>query len=67
MMKNNMRDSKIIHEQPLEREGEEFKIGNVYVTPTNEFYVELKKGTTTMNIRIQELKDELNSGKTRFK
>ena len=66
MMMNNMRDAKLIQDQPLERGGEEFRIGNVYVTGNNEFYVELKKGNTTMNMRIQELKEELNSGKTKL-
>jgi hypothetical protein len=66
MMMNNMRDAKLIQDQPLERGGEEFRIGNVYVTCNNEFYVELKKGNTTMNMRIQELKEELNSGKTKL-
>ena len=62
-----MRDAILLKEKPLERGGHEFKIGDVYLAPNGEFYIELKKGSTTMNIRIQGLKEELNSGISKIK
>jgi hypothetical protein len=62
-----MRDAILVKEKPLERGSDEFKIGDVYLAPNGEFYIELKKGGTTMNMRIQELKEELNSGTSRIK
>jgi hypothetical protein len=62
-----MRDAILVKEKPLERGSDEFKIGDVYLAPNGEFYIELKKGGTTMNMRIQELKEELNSGRSRIK
>ena len=62
-----MRDAILVKEKPLERGGTEFKIGDVYLAPNGEFYIELKKGGTTMNMRIQELKEELNSGEAKLK
>lgn len=62
-----MRDAILLKEKPLERGGHEFKIGDVYLAPNGEFYIELKKGGSTMNMRIQELKEELNSGTCRIK
>jgi hypothetical protein len=62
-----MRDAILVKEKPLERGSDEFKIGDVYLAPNGEFYIELKKSGTTMNMRIQELKEELNSGTSRIK
>ncbi len=62
-----MRDAILVKEKPLERGSDEFKIGDVYLAPNGEFYIELKKAGTTMNMRIQELKEELNSGTSRIK
>jgi hypothetical protein len=62
-----VRDAILLKEKPLERGGHEFKIGDVYLAPNGEFYIELKKGSTTMNMRIQELQKELNSGSCRIK
>ena len=62
-----MRDAILLKEKPLERGDHEFKIGDVYLAPNGEFYIELKKGSTTMNMRIQELQKELNSGSCRIK
>jgi len=62
-----MRDAILVKEKPLERGSDEFKIGDVYLAPNGEFYIELKKGGTTVNMRIQELKEELNSGTSRIK
>ena len=62
-----MRDAILLKEKPLERGSDEFKIGDVYLAPNGEFYIELKKGGTTMNMRIQELKEELNSGTSKIK
>jgi hypothetical protein len=62
-----MRDAILVKEKPLERGSDEFKIGDVYLAPNGEFYIELKKGGTTMNMRIQELKEELNSGTSKIK
>jgi hypothetical protein len=61
-----MRDAILLKEKPLERGGKEFKIGDVYLAPNGEFYIELKKNGTTMNMRIQELKKELNSGTSKI-
>ena len=61
-----MRDAILLKEKPLERGESEFEIGDVYLAPNGEFYIELKKGGTTMNMRIQELKEELNSGKSKI-
>jgi hypothetical protein len=61
-----MRDAILVKEKPLERGSDEFKIGDVYLAPNGEFYIELKKGGTTMNMRIQELKEELNSGTSKI-
>lgn len=49
------------------RGSEEFKIGDTYLAANGEFYIELKKGGSTMNIRIQELMAEMNSGATKIK
>ena len=62
-----MRDAILLKEKPLERGESEFEIGDLYLAPNGEFYIELKKGGTTMNMRIQELKQELNSGKSKIK
>jgi hypothetical protein len=62
-----MRDAILVKGKPLERGSDEFKIGDVYLAPNGEFYIELKKGGTTMNMRIQELKEELNSGTSKIK
>jgi hypothetical protein len=62
-----VRDSLLLKENPLTRGGHEFKIGDVYLAPNGEFYIELKKGGTTMNIRIQDLQKELNSGMSKIK
>jgi hypothetical protein len=62
-----MRDAILVKEKPLERGESEFEIGDVYLAPNGEFYIELKKGGTTMNMRIQELKEELNSGVSKIK
>jgi len=62
-----MRDAILVKEKPLERGSDEFKIGDVYLALNGEFYIELKKGGTTMNMRIQELKEELNSGVSKIK
>jgi hypothetical protein len=61
-----MRDAILLKERPLERGGSEFEIGDVYLALNGEFYIELKKGGSTMNMRIQELKEELNSGKSKI-
>ena len=61
-----MRDAILLKEKPLERGGSEFEIGDVYLPLNGEFYIELKKGGSTMNMRIQELKEELNSGKSKI-
>jgi hypothetical protein len=61
-----VRDAILLKEKPLERGESEFEIGDVYLAPNGEFYIELKKGGTTMNMRIQELKEELNSGKSKI-
>ena len=55
-----MRDAILLKEKPLSRGESEFEIGDVYLAPNGEFYIELKKGGSTMNMRIQELKEELN-------
>ena len=62
-----MRDAILLKEKPLSRGESEFEIGDVYLAPNGEFYIELKKGGSTMNMRIQELKEELNSGKSEIK
>jgi len=62
-----MRDAILVKEKPLARGEDEFQIGDVYLAPNGEFYIELKKGGTTMNMRIQELKEELNSGVSKIK
>jgi hypothetical protein len=62
-----MRDAILLKEKPLERGSEEFKIGDIYLAANGEFYIELKKGGSTMNIRIQELMVEMNSGATKIK
>jgi hypothetical protein len=62
-----MRDAILLKEKPLARGEDEFEIGDVYLAPNGEFYIELKKGGTTMNMRIQELKEELNSGTSKIK
>ena len=62
-----MRDAILLKEKPLERGSDEFKIGDVYLAPNGDFYIELKKHGSTMNMRIQELKEELNSGTCRIK
>ena len=62
-----MRDAILLKEKPLARGEDEFQIGDVYLAPNGEFYIELKKGGTTMNMRIQELKEELNSGRSKIK
>jgi len=62
-----VRDAILLKEKPLERGESEFEIGDLYLAPNGEFYIELKKGGTTMNMRIQELKQELNSGKSKIK
>jgi hypothetical protein len=62
-----MRDAILVKEKPLARGEDEFQIGDVYLAPNGEFYIELKKGGTTMNMRIQELKEELNSGTSKIK
>jgi 3'-phosphoadenosine 5'-phosphosulfate sulfotransferase len=62
-----VRDAILLKEKPLERGESEFEIGDVYLAPNGEFYIELKKGGTTMNMRIQELKKELNSGKSKIR
>jgi hypothetical protein len=62
-----MRDAILVKEKPLERGSDEFKIGDVYLAPNGEFYIELKKNGTTMNMRIQELKKELNSGTSKIR
>jgi hypothetical protein len=62
-----VRDAILLKEKPLERGSDEFKIGDVYLAPNGEFYIELKRNNTTMNMRIQELKEELNSGTCRIK
>ena len=62
-----MRDAIHLKEKPLERGSEEFKIGDIYLAANGEFYIELKKGGSTMNMRIQELIGEMNSGATRVK
>jgi hypothetical protein len=62
-----MRDAILLKEKPLARGEDEFQIGDVYLAPNGEFYIELKKGGTTMNMRIQELKEELNSGTSKIK
>jgi hypothetical protein len=62
-----MRDAILLKEKPLERGSEEFKIGDIYLAANGEFYIELKKGGSTMNIRIQELMVEMNSGVSKIK
>ena len=62
-----MRDAILLKEKPLERGSEEFKIGDIYLAANGEFYIELKKGGSTMNIRIQELIAEMNSGVSKIK
>jgi len=62
-----MRDAILLKEKPLERGSEEFKIGDIYLAANGEFYIELKKGGSTMNIRIQELIVEMNSGVSKIK
>jgi hypothetical protein len=62
-----MRDAILVKEKTLARGEDEFQIGDVYLAPNGEFYIELKKGGTTMNMRIQELKEELNSGTSKIK
>lgn len=62
-----MRDAILLKEKPLEWGSDEFKIGDVYLAPNGEFYIELKKSGTTMNMRIQELKAALNSGAAALK
>jgi hypothetical protein len=62
-----MRDAILLKQKPLVRGSEEFKIGDTYLAANGEFYIELKKGGSTMNIRIQELMAEMNSGATKIK
>ena len=62
-----MRDATKLTGATLIKEETEFQIGDVYLAPNGEFYIELKKGGTTMNMRIQELQKELNSGSCRIK
>ena len=62
-----MRDATKLTGATLIKEETEFQIGDVYLAPNGEFYIELKKGGTTMNMRIQELKEELNSGASKIK
>ena len=62
-----MRDAILLKEKPLERGGHEFKIGDVYLAPNGEFYIEVKRNGATCNTQVNSIKADLNSGKAKLK
>lgn len=62
-----MRDATKLKGATLVRGESEFQIGDTYLAPNGEFYIELKKDGATCNTQVNSIKADLNSGKARIK
>ena len=45
----------------------EFQLGDVYLAPNGEFYMEVKRDGATCNTQVNSIKADLNSGKAKLK
>lgn len=62
-----MRDATKLTGATLVKGESEFQIGDVYLAPNGEFYIELKKNGATCNTQVNSVKADLNSGKAKLK
>lgn len=62
-----MRDATKLTGATLVKDKTEFQIGDVYLAPNGEFYIELKKNGATCNTQVNSVKADLNSGKAKLK
>lgn len=62
-----MRDATKLKGATLVRGESEFQIGDTYLAPNGEFYIELKKDGATCNTQVNSVKADLNSGEARIK
>jgi hypothetical protein len=62
-----MRDATKLTGATLIKEETEFQIGDVYLAPNGEFYIEVKRNGATCNTQVNSVKADLNSGKAKLK
>ncbi len=62
-----MRDATKLTGATLIKEETEFQIGDVYLAPNGEFYIEVKRNGATCNTQMNSIKADLNSGKAKLK
>lgn len=62
-----MRDATKLTGATLVKGESEFQIGDTYLAPNGEFYIELKKNGATCNTQVNSVKADLNSGKAKLK
>lgn len=62
-----MRDATKLTGATLVKDETEFQIGDVYLAPNGEFYIELKKNGATCNTQVNSVRADLNSGKAKLK
>jgi hypothetical protein len=62
-----MRDATKLTGATLIKEETEFQIGDVYLAPNGEFYIEVKRNGATCNTMVNSIKADLNSGKAKLK
>ena len=62
-----MRDATKLTGGTLVKDETEFQIGDVYLAPNGEFYIELKKNGATCNTQVNSVRADLNSGKAKLK
>lgn len=62
-----MRDATKLTGATLVKDETEFRIGDVYLAPNGEFYIELKKKGATCNTQVNSVRADLNSGKAKLK
>jgi hypothetical protein len=62
-----MRDATKLTGATLVKDENEFQIGDVYLAPNGEFYIEVKRDGATCNTQVNSVKADLNSGKAKLK
>ena len=62
-----MRDATKLTGATLIKEETEFQLGDVYLAPNGEFYMEVKKDGAVCNTMVNSIKADLNSGKAKLK